>query len=105
MQHADRHMKMWRFFMFKTNRTVGNNMPYGRTRTVREPLSADKVAEDLQKHVTLQETMKGVNDHWRKTGTCMGAPGITEIQAAKLDNKIATSKYSWERQQPFSTNV
>jgi hypothetical protein len=32
----------------------------------------------------------------------VGAPGITEAQAQKLDNKVATTSYSWERQ-PFAS--
>ena len=32
----------------------------------------------------------------------MGAPGITEAQAKKLDDKIYTTKYSWEKQ-PFAS--
>ena len=74
----------------------------GRTTTY-EPQSAEKLTEELSKCVELQTTMKEVNAYWRKTGTCVGAPGITDAQAAKLDTKIATSPHSWERQQPFST--
>ena len=66
------------------------------------PLSADKVAAELKQCVELQATMKEVNAWWRKTGTCVGAPGITEAQAKKLDDKIATTRYSWEKQ-PFSS--
>jgi hypothetical protein len=46
--------------------------------------------------------MKGVNAYWRSHGTCMGAPGITEAQAAKLDQKITTARASYERV-PFSS--
>lgn len=65
-----------------------------------EPQSEEKLSEELQKCVELQEVIKGVNAHWRKTGTCMGAPGITDTQAAMLDEKIRNTSYSWERQ-PF----
>jgi len=75
-------------------------MAYGRT-TTRESQSVDKLADDLQKCVTLQETMKGVNDYWRRTDTCMGAPGITEEQAKKIDERIVKARYPWERL-PFS---
>jgi hypothetical protein len=77
-------------------------MSYGRTKPSNEPLSAEKLTEELNKCVESQTTMKEVNAHWRKTGTCMGAPGITEAQAKKLDEKIAATRYSWEKQ-PFST--
>ncbi len=78
-------------------------MSYYNTKPSREPLSADKLADELSKCQELQTTMKEVNAYWRKTGTCVGAPGITEAQAKKLDERIATSRYSWERQQPFSS--
>ncbi|MGI5848517.1 MAG: hypothetical protein ACOX8Q_00365 [Christensenellales bacterium] len=68
----------------------------------RELPSAEKLTEELNKCMGLQETMKAVNAYWRKTGTCVGAPGITEVQAKKLDEKIAATHYSWEKQ-PFSS--
>lgn len=77
-------------------------MSYGRTNPANEPQSVEKLTERLQKCEELQAVMKEVNAYWRKTGTCMGAPGITDEQAAKLDNKIQTTTYSWERQ-PFSS--
>ena len=78
-------------------------MAYGRTRTTKEPPNVEKLTAELSQCLELQATMKEVNAYWRKHGTCVGAPGITEMQAEKLDNKIATSQYSWERQQPFSS--
>ncbi len=78
-------------------------MSYTNTKQSKEPLSADKLAAELQKCKELQSTMKEVNAYWRSRGTCVGAPGITETQAKKLDEKIATSRYSWERQQPYSS--
>ena len=50
----------------------------------------------MQRCSEAQEIMKGVNAHWRKTGTCVGAPGITEAQAAKLDAKITNATVLWE---------
>ncbi len=73
-----------------------------RTKQTPEPLSADKLAEELRLCVELQSTMKEVNAYWRSKGTCVGAPGITEAQAKKLDAKIASTTYSWEKQ-PFSS--
>jgi hypothetical protein len=66
-----------------------------------DPQAVEKLTAKLQACEKSQETMKGVNAHWRKTGTCVGAPGITEEQARKLDNKIATTNRSWEKQ-PFA---
>ncbi len=62
-------------------------MPYNKGTSASEPLSAEKLTEELNKCVELQETMKAVNAYWRKTGTCVGAPGITEAQAKKIDEK------------------
>ena len=77
-------------------------MAYGRTKTVSEPLSAEQIAEKLQKCVELQTTMRDVNAYWRQTGTCRGAPGLTEAQAEKMDAKINNARVSWERV-PFSS--
>ena len=77
-------------------------MSYYNTKQASEMPSAEKLAEELNKCVELQETMKAVNAYWRKTGTCVGAPGITDEQARKLDEQIATTRYSWEKQ-PFSS--
>jgi hypothetical protein len=67
-----------------------------------EPQSVETLTAELEKCVTLQETMKNVNAYWRKTGTCMGAPGITETQAAKLDQKVINDRASYDRV-PFSS--
>jgi len=75
---------------------------YNHSKPSNEPQSAEKLTEELRKCEELQETMKGVNAYWRKTGTCMGAPGITEAQAAKLDAKITNATVSWERV-PFAS--
>ncbi len=77
-------------------------MSYGRTKTSAEPPNADKISAELQKCVELQATMKEVNAYYRSRGTCVGAPGITEEQAKKKAEKIATSRYSWDNQ-PFSS--
>ncbi|MEA4992523.1 MAG: hypothetical protein VB060_01635 [Oscillibacter sp.] len=77
-------------------------MSYNNKKASSEPQNAEKLTEELQKCVELQEVMKGVNAHWRRTGTCMGAPGITDAQAAKLDEKIRNTSRAWERQ-PFSS--
>jgi hypothetical protein len=65
-----------------------------------DPQAVEKLTEKLGKCEELQETMKAVNAHWRKTGTCVGAPGITEAQAQKLDGKIAAARYPWDNR-PF----
>ncbi|GHU60320.1 hypothetical protein FACS1894171_1340 [Clostridia bacterium] len=67
-----------------------------------EPQSLEALTTKLEQSKELQATMKGVNAYWRKTGTCLGAPGITEEQAKKLDNRILETTCSWEKQ-PFSS--
>ena len=75
-------------------------MSYYNSRPSREPLSVEKISAELSKCVELQSTMKEVNAYWLKHGTCVGAPGITEMQAKKIDDRITTTTRSWERQ-PF----
>jgi len=53
-----------------------------------DPQAIEKLTEKLGKCQTLQETMKAVNAHFRRFGTCRGAPGITDEQAAKLDVRV-----------------
>ena len=67
-----------------------------------DPQALEKLTEKLQRCEKLQTVMKDVNAYWRKSGTCEGAPGITDAQAAKLDVKIAEARYSWDNQ-PFSS--
>ena len=74
---------------------------YRQTRNY-EPQNADKLRDELNQCLELQTIMKDVNAYWRKHGTCMGAPGINDIQAAKLDKKIADTTRPWEKQ-PFSS--
>ena len=76
-------------------------MSYNNAISAGDPQAVEKLTAKMQSCKELQEVMKGVNAHWRNTGTCMGAPGITEAQAAKMDSKITNATVSWERV-PFS---
>ena len=76
-------------------------MPYNNAISASDPQAVEKLTEKKRKCEQLQETMKGVNAHWRKTGACVGAPGITEAQAVKMDSRIVSARHPWERQ-PFS---
>lgn len=67
-----------------------------------DPLAIETLTEKLKQCEKLQEVMREVNAFWRKFGTCTGSPDISEEQAAKLNKKIATAKYSWDKQ-PFSS--
>jgi hypothetical protein len=77
-------------------------MGYNNAISASDPQAAEKLTEKLQSCEKLQETMKAVNAYWRRTGTCQGAPGITDAQAEKLDAKVRNATVSWERQ-PFSS--
>ena len=76
-------------------------MAYNNAISSSDPQAVEKLTEKMQKCVELQATMKGVNAHWRKTGTCQGAPGITDAQAIKMDEKITSARVAWKRV-PFS---
>jgi hypothetical protein len=76
-------------------------MSYNNAISASDPQAVEKLTEKLNACKENQEYMKAVNAYWRKFGTCVGAPDITEEQAKKLDNAIATTRYSWEKQ-PFS---
>jgi len=77
-------------------------MAYNNAISSSDPQAVEKLTDKLQQCEELQSVMKGVNAHWRKTGTCQGAPGITDAQADKLDYKVRSATVSWERQ-PFSS--
>ena len=76
-------------------------MSFNNAISASDPQAVEKLTAKMQKCAELQEVMKGVNAHWRQTGTCMGAPGITDTQAMKLDHKVTNASVSWERV-PFS---
>jgi hypothetical protein len=62
----------------------------------------ERLRGKLEQCEKLQPFMKDVNAYFRKYGTCKGAPGVSDELAAKLDNKITTTRYSWEKQ-PYSS--
>ena len=66
-----------------------------------DPHAIEKLLTKKHKCEELQNVMKDVNAHWRNAGTCVGAPGITEEQARKIDNRIVNTQHFWERV-PFS---
>ena len=76
-------------------------MSNSRAISASDPQALEKLAERVNECKEFQELAKGVNAHWRKTGTCIGAPGISGIQAEMLDRKIAKATVSWERM-PYS---
>jgi len=66
-----------------------------------DPNAIEKLLTKKHKCEELQNVMKEVNAHWRRAGTCIGAPGITEGQAKKIDARIVNARHPWDRV-PFS---
>ncbi|MCL1830993.1 MAG: hypothetical protein FWG21_06145 [Oscillospiraceae bacterium] len=76
-------------------------MPYNNAISSNDPQAVEKLTAKLEKCKELQTIMKEVNVYWRRTGSCIGAPGITDQQVSKLDAKIAAARYPWDNM-PFS---
>ena len=72
-------------------------MASSRAISASDPQAVEKLNARLQECREYQDMAKGVNAYWRRTGTCVGAPGITNGMAESLDNKIANATVSWER--------
>jgi len=62
-----------------------------------DPNAIEKLTEKKEKREAYQEYMKGVNAHWRSTGSCSGAPNITEERAKEIDNRIAKASDFWDK--------
>ncbi len=67
-----------------------------------DPNALGKLNAKLEACEKRQTLMKGINAHYRKFGTCKGCPGVSDEMAAKIDAKIESSSYSWDKQ-PFSS--
>ena len=77
-------------------------MPYNNAISASDPQAIEKLTEKLGKCQALQESMKAVNAHWRRYGTCQGAPGLTDAQATAIDQRIANPRHPWEAT-PYSS--
>lgn len=64
-----------------------------------DPQAIKKLTDKLEKCEKHQSFMKQVNAYFRKNGTAKGCEGISDEQAAKIDEAVRTG-YSWEKQ-PF----
>lgn len=62
-----------------------------------DPQAIEKLTEKLQKCEENQAFMKKVNAYYRKSGTVKGCEGISDEQAAKIDEAVQNG-YSWEKQ-------
>lgn len=76
-------------------------MAYNNAISASDPQAVKKLTAKMEQCEKLQESMKEVNAYWRKTGTCVGAPGLTDEQAAKMDKRIETAQYPWDKT-PYS---
>lgn len=67
-----------------------------------DPNALEKLGAKLEACEKRQTFMKEVNAYFRKFGTCKGCPGVSDEMAAKIDAKIESSSYSWDKQ-PFAS--
>jgi hypothetical protein len=79
-------------------------MSYNNAISASDPQAVEKLTARLNECKDFQETAKGVNAYWRRTGTCIGAPGITDVLAARMEEKISSATLSWERV-PYSDYI
>jgi hypothetical protein len=67
-----------------------------------DPNALEKLGAKLEACQKQQAHMKEVNAYYRKFGTCKGCPDVPDEMAAKIDAKIESSSYSWDKQ-PFAS--
>ena len=60
-----------------------------------DPDAVQKLQEKLTALEKLQAKMKTINAYYRKHQTCRGCEGVTEEEAARLDQRVKDG-YSWE---------
>ena len=60
-----------------------------------DPDAVQKLQEKLTALEKLQAKMKTINAYYRKHQTCRGCEGITDEEAARLDQRVKDG-YSWE---------
>ena len=60
-----------------------------------DPDAVQKLQEKLTALEKLQAKMKTINAYYRKHQTCRGCEGVTEEEAARLDQRVKAG-YSWE---------
>jgi len=73
-------------------------MPYGNNAiSAGDPQALEKLTAKLTSCQESQAHMKDVNAFYRRFGTCKGFPGMSEADAAALDQRVGKA-YSWEKQ-------
>ena len=74
-------------------------MSYSNAISSGDPQVIEKLTAKLEKCKEAQTHMKNVNAYYRKFGTCVGYPDMSETAAKGIDSKIEGA-YSWDKQ-PF----
>lgn len=65
-----------------------------------DPEAIAKLTKKLEGLQKAQEYMKAVNDYYKATGTCQGFPGLSDEEAAKLEDGM--KYHPWDRK-PFAS--
>ena len=61
-----------------------------------DPQAVEKLQAKLDKLTKQHARMKEINAYFKKHATALGCPGLSDAEAAKLDERVQNS-YSWEK--------
>ena len=68
-----------------------------------DPQAVEKLQAKLDKLTKQHARMKEINAYFKKHATALGCPGLSDAEAAKLDERVQTG-YSWEKQ-PYPSYI
>lgn len=68
-----------------------------------DPQAVEKLQAKLDKLTKQHTRMKEINAYFKKHATALGCPGLSDAEAAKLDERVQTG-YSWEKQ-PYPSYI
>lgn len=68
-----------------------------------DPQAVEKLQAKLDKLTKQHARMKEINAYFKKHATALGCPGLSDAEAAKLDERVQNS-YSWEKQ-PYPSYI
>lgn len=68
-----------------------------------DPQAVEKLQAKLDKLTEQHARMKEINAYFKKHATALGCPGLSDAEAAKLDERVQNS-YSWEKQ-PYPSYI
>ena len=66
-----------------------------------DPQAVEKLQAKLDKLTKQHARMKEINAYFKKHATALGCPGLSDAEAAKLDERVQNS-YSWEKRLIYS---